>query len=446
MVKKEPGLGFVVAGWERLPREVRAGIAAGMIVVALLGAYGGQWRAAGVLGLLTTVVVAVAWLSARRFGFPRLVGPQKPMRERGGATVAVRQWPQLTEPPSPLSKALGGSTAEVWKKDAVSWTLRLELAPGRTVDEVQGLSGALESALDVRRGSLRVLPDERARRVGLRVISKDLLADPIKWSPPASRSITDPIRLGTFEDGDTCELRLLPAPGAGLNVALAGQPGSGKSGLLNALVAALARCEDVALAGVDPTGVELAPWEGCFADGLLALDAESAEDVLLRVAALIPARNRLLRQRGVRVWMPSREHPEVVLVVDEAAAVSKHMPLLDRIASQGRKDGIHIVAATQRPSAAALGDQGKEFLSKLQARIALRLSEAVDVDIALGRGAAREGWRSDLVCRRRGEFLIRSDVHLQPRVARGLLVTDSDVEAWAQQQASSRPRLVETQP
>lgn len=429
MAGKKQSAGALAAAWERVPGLVRAGFLAAVVVV-IVGLGTGRWSVGvALLAAALGVGIPLGGLLVRR----RLRLPAHEPATPGGATAAISRWPELTAPPSPLSKALAGSTAEVWRKDAVGWTLRVTLAPGRTADEVQALSAALESALDVRRGSLRVLPDERARRVAVKVVTKDLLSEPIRWAAPPGRSISDPVHLGVFEDGAPCELRLLPAPGGALNVALAGLPGSGKSSVLNVLIAALAACRDVVLAGVDPAGVEMGPWEGCFDPELLALDVADAETVLLRLLAKMAERNRLLRAKGVRVWTPSPEHPELVLFVDEAAALREHMGLLDKLASQGRKAGMHVVVATQRPSSEALGAAGKELLAKQQVKIALRLATRDDVDVAMGRGSATEGWRSDLVCRRRGEFLIRSDQHPQPRVARGLLVTDHDVETWAAQ-------------
>ena len=450
---------------EKGSKDSKGKTAAGGIFLGLVAAWALKNRSRfplrwQIVGGLALAAAAAFLFDAPEVAWPVLVGTlaltaanvvKPPRRNPGGkpsdesfpATAAAKRLNELmNEPRSPLA-SLAGSHAEVTVKDAVSWSLRLELGAGKTADQVLALTGPLESAIDARPGSLRVLPsEERSRLVGLRVIARDQLAQPIRWTEPVGRTILDPIYLGRFEDGEDCTLRLLPAPGAALNVALAGQPGAGKSGLLNVLVAALAGCRDVVLGGIDPTGVELSAWESCFDRELLALEGgDEAEDVLVRVLAIMAQRNRLLRAKGVRVWTPSPEHPELVLIVDEAAAVAKHVPLLDKIASQGRKDGIHVVAATQRPSAAALGDAGKEFLSKLQCRVALRLSEAADCDVAMGRGAGREGWRSDLVCRRRGEFLIRSDTHLQPRVARGLLVTDQDVEGWARRCAEDRPRL-----
>lgn len=431
----------LAALWRRIPVPVRAGGGVGAVLALVVAVETRLAVLGAAVGVLTAAAVPVGVWQARRRGF--LAFLWRPGRSEGrkhpAATAAVKAWPDLTAQ-GPL-KAMQGSSAEAWAVDDVSWSLRVELAPGRTADEVVALSGPLESALDVRRGSLRVLPDDRARRVTLRVIHKDLLAESQGWHEPAARSVLQPIQLGRFEDGEACELALMPAAGAGRSLSLAGQPGSGKSGLLNLIIASLAGCRDVALAGVDPQGVELAPWEPVFASGMLALDAESAEVVLQRVVRLMEARNNRMRIEHARVWAPSAKDPAVVLVCDEGSAIAQYMDLLEEIASRGRKLAVLVVFATQRPSSASLGDRGKEFLSRCQSRIALRLGDATDVDVSLGRGAAREGWAAHQVLRRRGEFLLKDDDHFSVRVARGPYIGDHEVEAWAKKCEPDRPRL-----
>lgn len=453
-VVEKPGANFVQnsvgAGWKRLPLPVRGGIVAGVLVLLTFGEGLGRWRVAIALALVTAVGVPVGCAVARHRGLPALppflgfLRAQKPRREQTGAAAAVvKLWPELTSPPSPLARSLAGSTCEPWAKDTVSWSVRLTLARGRTADEVMNLSGPLESALDVRRGSLRVLPDERARRVTLRVIARDLLAEDQEWREPQARSVLQPIDLGRFEDAEPCQLHLMPAAGAGRNLAISGQPGSGKSGVLNLIVAALAGYRDCALAGIDPQGVELAAWEPVFEPGLLALDTESAEPVLRRVLAIMEARNRRLRQNRARVWTPTERGPALIVIVDEGSALASCMGLLEEIASRGRKLAVLLVFCTQRPSSAALGDRGKEMLSRCQSRIALRLADAVDVDIALGSGSAKEGWRADRVVTHRGALLLRDDDHFTVRVERGPYIRDRQVEAWAQKCAPNRPHVEE---
>jgi S-DNA-T family DNA segregation ATPase FtsK/SpoIIIE len=71
--------------------------------------------------------------------------------------------------------------------------------------------GAMESALAVRPGSVRVEPEpDRADRALVRVVEQDPHAKPVPWREPAAvRSVADPVEIGVFEDGSPVRLRLL---------------------------------------------------------------------------------------------------------------------------------------------------------------------------------------------------------------------------------------------
>lgn len=406
-------------------------------------------------GVWLTLAWAMGLSAPLLFALPLTVGPApllllarprqrvRKRTERDPSEI-VRDWESLTAPPSPVAKALAGSRAEVWARDEVSWTIRVELAAGHTADEIVALARNVESAFRIRLGSLRVSHDDMAHRVLLRAVSRDLLSKPTRWQEPEHESVLDPILLGTFEDGQPAELRVLPEPGRGIGVVLAGLPGAGKSGVVNVVVAGLMGCRDVALAGIDAQGTELGPWEDGFEPGLLALDGgPDAKRVLDRLIAIMAARQQWLRQHGVRWWTPSPELPEIVLICDEAADLAPYMEKLDILARKGRKTGIHVVLATQRPSAQSLGEWGKEMLAKLGAAICLQVSTVTEVNVVLGPGAAGEGWRADQLLTRPGEFLIRGGEHKAVRRARSFLVSDDDVRRWVAACRARRPRLDE---
>jgi S-DNA-T family DNA segregation ATPase FtsK/SpoIIIE len=70
------------------------------------------------------------------------------------------------------------------------------------------------------------------------------------------RSITQPIPLEVFQDASPAAVLLLRR-----NALIGGVVGSGKSGVLNVIIAALTQCEDVVIWGIDlKGGMELRPW------------------------------------------------------------------------------------------------------------------------------------------------------------------------------------------
>ncbi|MGH7883922.1 MAG: FtsK/SpoIIIE domain-containing protein, partial [Candidatus Dormibacteraceae bacterium] len=419
-----------------------------------------RWLAPGGV-LLGTIWVALAWaLGLSRFLlYPLLAAALVSLlvalfksRGQGGGrgeldpAEVVASWSQFTALGSPIAKALVGSKASIWKRDEVGWSLLLELSSGHTVSEVIAITPNLESALKVRKGSLRIIPDELAHRCFLRAVTKDLLSSTEKWPGPSSQSILEPLRLGTFEDGAPALLSLVPEASKGVSLLLAGQTGMGKSSLINIIVGSLANYRDVVLMGIDPQRTELGPWQAAFEPDCLVLEAGAkAERLLERLVAIMSVRTKLLASQGRRSWVPSANQPEIVLVVDEAADLVSMMELLFLLARKGRKVGIHLILATQRSSAKSLGEWGTELSAQFGVKICLGVNSITDVNIVLGPGAAGEGWRADQMLARPGEFLIRSrhSEHSSPRRARGYLVSDCEVEKWAASLSGRRPRLDE---
>src|SRR6202011_1435084 len=125
---------------------------------------------------------------------------------------------------------------------------------------------------------------------------------PIPWEAPTVSSITEPIRLGLFEDHRPVELRLWEADRQ-RHVLIAGVNGSGKSGLINVALGSLARCRDLVLWGIDlKGGMEFAAWQPVL-DRLANSPAE-AKQLLEAASRALDARMELLAGRRWRRWKP----------------------------------------------------------------------------------------------------------------------------------------------
>ena len=110
----------------------------------------------------------------------------------------------------------------------------------------------------------------------------------------AAGSITEPIDLGPFEDAAPARVLFLRRHGL-----FGGVSGSGKSGLLNVLMANLSACTDVVIWAVDlKKGMELAPWASCI-DRLATRPAE-ARALLRDAVAILEARAAKLARSGQR--------------------------------------------------------------------------------------------------------------------------------------------------
>ncbi|MEU6349790.1 FtsK/SpoIIIE domain-containing protein [Streptomyces sp. NPDC047072] len=194
--------------------------------------------------------------------------------------------------------------------------------------------------------------------------------------------------LGTGYDGDFAVDLVQDGPHA----LIAGTTGSGKSELLQTLVATLAvvnRPDEMTFVLVDYKGgsafaecAELPHTVGLVTD----LDTQEVERALISLGAELRRRETQLaaagakdvvdyldkRARGGNVLPPL---PRLVLVIDEFASMVRELPDfitgLVNIAQRGRSLGIHLVLATQRPGGAVTPD----IRANTNLRIALRTTD-----------------------------------------------------------------------
>jgi S-DNA-T family DNA segregation ATPase FtsK/SpoIIIE len=181
------------------------------------------------------------------------------------------------------------------------------------------------------------------------------------------------VPLGRAADGDVTVDLAVDGPHA----LVAGTTGSGKSELLQSLVAGLAatnRPEDLALLLVDFKGG--AAFGSCrrfpHTVGVVTdLDTASTGRALTSLDAELRRRERVLADVGVadlagyaaaaeRVDGAAPRPPRLVIVVDEFATLVEELPDfvggLVGIAQRGRSLGVHLVLATQRPEGVVSAD------------------------------------------------------------------------------------------
>ncbi|WP_286219475.1 FtsK/SpoIIIE domain-containing protein [Paraoerskovia sediminicola] len=191
--------------------------------------------------------------------------------------------------------------------------------------------------------------------------------------------------IGRSADG-TVDLDLAGGP----HTLIAGTTGSGKSGLLQALVLGLALRyppDLVSLVLVDFKGgagfgrcASLPHVVGTVTD----LDAGLAVRALAGIRAELGRREKVLAEHGAQHVddLPRGTLPRIVLVLDEFRALADDHPEvlagIMRVAAQGRSLGMHLVLATQRPAGAV----NAEIRANVTLRIALRTverSESLDI-------------------------------------------------------------------
>jgi S-DNA-T family DNA segregation ATPase FtsK/SpoIIIE len=202
----------------------------------------------------------------------------------------------------------------------------------------------------------------------------------------------DAIPLGVCEDGSPFTVRV-----RGGHVLCVGATGAGKGSLIQGLIRGLAPAVAagvVRIVGFDlKGGMELAAASPLFHQ--FVYEAEAAADAL--EALVVDMKAREDRLRGVtRLHEPTADEPQYLVLLDELAELTAYVAdrmLRTRIESalallltQGRAVGFSVVAALQDPRKEVLPQRGL-----FPTRIALRLAEAVDIDMCLGRGARERG-------------------------------------------------------
>ena len=199
--------------------------------------------------------------------------------------------------------------------------------------------------------------------------------------------------LGLDGEGTPLLLRLSSPEVA--HVLVAGTTGSGKTALLRSMAASLAlfnRPHQLQLALVDPKGRGLGALAPLPHLGWpLAQEVEEAVSLLRQLVGEMERRDRI-----------GRSEPRLVLIVDEVADLAQVgggevVELVTRLVQRGRQAGVHVVAATQRPTCQLLGGLMK---ANFPMRLVGRVMSGQDALLAAGvggTGAERLGGRGAFV-------------------------------------------------
>jgi len=207
--------------------------------------------------------------------------------------------------------------------------------------------------------------------------------------------------LGMDETGAPLLLRL-PSPEVS-HVLIAGTTGSGKTVLLRSMVLSLVmnnRPRQLQMVLLDPKGHSLAALNGL--PHLLQPVVTSATEALVVLAGLV--REMEHRDRA------GNNRPLIVVVIDElgdlALVGGKTMErFMTRLVQRGRQAGIHVIACTQKPTAAVVGTLVKaNFPARLVGAVVSPEDAKVATGVA-GTGAERLSGRGDFLLLVRGEMV-----------------------------------------
>ena len=206
-------------------------------------------------------------------------------------------------------------------------------------------------------------------------------------------SIYDPIPFGIDENGQIVAVTLMYR-----NLLAGGEPGSGKSSLLNTIIGHAVLCDDAKLWLFDGKQVELGLWED-VADVFVGNNMHDALTRLRDLQGEMDDRYRRLHAVRRRKIVQADGLDVILCVVDELAFFSvttgtpgeqeEFKTLVRDLVARGRAAGIIVVAATQRPSADIIPTSLRDLFGF---RVAFRCTTDSSSDIILAVGWAKEGY------------------------------------------------------
>ncbi len=293
-----------------------------------------------------------------------------------------------------------------------------------------GASGVRIAAVP---GKISVVGIEVPNRTVTTVSLREVL-DSAEFTNAKSKSS---IGLGKSIDGNCVVGNISKMP----HLLIAGTTGSGKSVCMNSIIISLlykAGPEDVKLIMVDPKMVELGIYNG-IPQLLIPVvtDPKKAAGSLQWAVTEMLRRYKMMSDLGVRDLESynsiviseegGQKLPQVVIIIDELAdlmmvAAKEVEDSICRIAQMGRAAGMHLIIATQRPSANVITGLMK---ANIPSRIAFSVASAMESRIILDTMGAEK-----LVGK--GDMLYAPIGCGKPLRVQGCFVTDNEVEAVAE--------------
>ncbi len=313
----------------------------------------------------------------------------------------------------------------------------VELDQGVRLNKLTNLSDDIALALGATGVRIAPIPD-KISMVGIEVPNK--LVSPVHIHEViASREFRDnpskvSFAVGKDIGGNNIVGNIAKLP----HLLIAGTTGSGKSVCTNSLIISLlykATPEEVRLIMVDPKMVELGIYNGI--PHLLipvVTDPKKAAGALQWAVVEMMKRYRTFSEIGVRDLASYNAHaaktegmekmPQIVVVIDELAdlmlvAAKEVEESICRVAQMGRAAGMHLIIATQRPSADVITGLMK---ANIPSRIAFAVASSLESRIILDTTGAEK-----LVGR--GDMLYFPLGTGKPQRVQGCLISDEEVAA-----------------
>ena len=326
----------------------------------------------------------------------------------------------------------------------------LELDPGIKVQRVVSLQDNLAMAMKAEHGVRIIAPIPGKATIGIEIPNVEkhkVCMRPILESPTfRTKAGTLPLILGR----DAVGAPLFPDLAAMPHLLIAGTTGSGKSVCLNSIILSLMvlkKPHELKMILVDPKQVEMTDFKDIphllcpvvtdmkLAAGVLTWAVQKMEERYERMARVgvrnIATYNKMTseeRLAGLPQGECAEEYiepmPYIVIIVDEFAdlmmtAGKEIEQAIARMAQKARAAGLHVILATQRPSADVVTGLIK---TNLPCRICFQVKSKIDSRIVLDQGGAEK-------LAGHGDMLYIGPGNSNICRAKGVLVEEKEIKA-----------------
>jgi S-DNA-T family DNA segregation ATPase FtsK/SpoIIIE len=250
-------------------------------------------------------------------------------------------------------------------------------------------------------------------------------------------SMFDPMFVGIDEFGEHVMLDVVYR-----NLLIAGEPGGGKSGLINLAASTAALADNTRMVLLDAKFVELGPYRD-IADAFIGNDIEAAISVLKRLLTVATNRYQWILSQHRRKVSRDDNLSVILTIIDELAMFSTVLGtkaqqeefegLLRGLVSLGRACGMPVVAATQRTSWDIIPASLRDLFGY---RCAFRCTTNGSSDVILGQGWADLGYSAtDIDPDNRGAAWLLAEGGIPRRIKAAYLTDEqiyniADYAAW----------------
>jgi hypothetical protein len=253
--------------------------------------------------------------------------------------------------------------------------------PAKLDEQVDQVRALLAVPDDVR---TQVKPGGTADRAVLRVRTRTRALD-LTWSPE---------REGIGLDADTAEVVRVNTDE---RLLVAGTSGSGKSVALRVLMAEALAKPHTALVILDLKRTEGALWRHT---ARVESEPEGVQAVIDELIAEMKERETIMESRGIDLWEPTDERPNIVVSVDEGAELMAEVPDsvggLRSLARRARAAGIRVWWATQKPTMTGNGPGlDSQIAGQLTTQVCLAVAGSKETRVVLGEDATGKGWHAE---------------------------------------------------